>query len=293
MSQELDRPWRNEEKLREMYVVKEMSLREISNEWDCSHNTVGRWVENFGFDKRDKRGKYGDPLYRDCDFLRQEYLEEECSAGEIAEKFDCTSQTILYWLKKHKIPRRRPDEPVDNPPWQNEEKLRHLYWECELESPEIADKFGCTAVCIWKWLVHYGIDRRRPAACRFGCENPSWKEDRTDLRYSSEWSVRREEVLERDDYTCAIPSCQVTDEEQFDEIGFGLNVHHIVPLKEFRGEDGEINYEKSDAMENLISLCHTHHRMYEGLPLDIRAITDSDKDRGKTIGDSNTTEVPE
>lgn len=292
-NQDLDQPWRDKDRLRKLYVQKEMSLRAISDKWDCSHNTVRRWVENFSFDKRDKRGHYDDPLYRDCGFLKREYLEEERSAGEIAERFDCTSQTIIYWLKKHDIPRRGRDEPVDNPPWQDEEKLRRLYWERGLESPEIADKFGCTAACIWKWLVYYGIDRRRPGAYRFGREHPNWKENRTDIRYSLEWSERREDVLKRDGYTCAIPSCQVTDEEQFDKIGFGLNVHHIVPLREFQGEDGEIDYEKSDAMGNLISLCHTHHRMYEGVPLDIRGISNADKNHLQTISSGNSPGVPE
>lgn len=83
-----------------------------------------------------------------------------------------------------------------------------------------------------------------------GANNPQWKGGVTEKYYSSgygwEWNKIREQILERDDYTC-----QVCGSEQ------NLHVHHLIPVYEFE--------EISDAhfSENLIVLCNKCHPKVE------------------------------
>jgi len=45
-------------------------------------------------------------LYRDADWLRYKYVEEELSCQGIADLCNCSGRNILNWLCKHGIPRR-------------------------------------------------------------------------------------------------------------------------------------------------------------------------------------------
>lgn len=55
-----------------------------------------------------KKGEHWRPQkpYWDREWLRREYEDNFRSANEIAEQFGITEMAILYWLRKHKIPRR-------------------------------------------------------------------------------------------------------------------------------------------------------------------------------------------
>ena len=48
------------------------------------------------------------PELQDPDWLRARYIDEGLSADQIAEMlgFECASQSVLYWLRKHNIPAR-------------------------------------------------------------------------------------------------------------------------------------------------------------------------------------------
>lgn len=47
-----ERPYTDKKKLKELYVDSDLSVREISNELDCTTFTVMEWVNKFGFEKR-------------------------------------------------------------------------------------------------------------------------------------------------------------------------------------------------------------------------------------------------
>jgi 5-methylcytosine-specific restriction endonuclease McrA len=71
--------------------------------------------------------------FRDADWLRAEYIENGRSAGDIAEQFGVTDAAIIFWLRKHKIPRRSTSEAralkhwgafgSDNPMWNKRGEL--------------------------------------------------------------------------------------------------------------------------------------------------------------------------
>lgn len=58
-----DKPWRDEENLRELYVEKGMSLVDVGSELGCSKSTIRRWLNKFGIGTRKSRK---DPTYPPC-----------------------------------------------------------------------------------------------------------------------------------------------------------------------------------------------------------------------------------
>lgn len=44
--------------------------------------------------------------FRERDYLSREYAEKHRSTGEIAQEWGVAQEAIVYWLKKHEIPRR-------------------------------------------------------------------------------------------------------------------------------------------------------------------------------------------
>jgi len=48
-------PWRDEDRLRELYHDKEMSTHEIGEEFDCDRTTVLRWMRIHGIERRDRK----------------------------------------------------------------------------------------------------------------------------------------------------------------------------------------------------------------------------------------------
>lgn len=58
----------------------------------------------------------------------------------------------------------------------------------------------------------------------------------------------------------------MTNDEHRERHGESLHVHHIRRINDFE-EDGEINYEKANNLNNLVTVCRKHHVKWEGIPL--------------------------
>ncbi|MFC6825664.1 homing endonuclease associated repeat-containing protein [Halopelagius fulvigenes] len=113
------------------------------------------------------------------------------------------------------------------------------------------------------WSVYYRMFGPWPdVLAAIGLELPD--SDSESLGYGPNWQTRRERVLARDDHTCQ--ACGLDSEKSRDRYGKGLNVHHITPRNKFV-EDGELNHEQANRMENLVTLCISCHRTWEGIPL--------------------------
>jgi len=87
-----------------------------------------------------------------------------------------------------------------------------------------------------------------------GKEHPSW-EGGYESYYGPSWFSQREKAWERDGFKCRV--CGITEEE----IGRKPHVHHIKPNNEW---DVEQEHEEMNSLDNLISLCPSHHRVLEG-----------------------------
>jgi 5-methylcytosine-specific restriction endonuclease McrA len=81
-----------------------------------------------------------------------------------------------------------------------------------------------------------------------GAENPNWKGGYSP-RYGSGWAVARKRALDRDQV------CQHCGHDGSDD---RLEVHHIIPVREFR-EASKANLSDAHQLDNLVVLCQRCH----------------------------------
>lgn len=91
-----------------------------------------------------------------------------------------------------------------------------------------------------------------------GEDNPRWKGG-VSHGYPGGWKSTRQEIRKRDNYQCR--ACGTTQEEHLEEVGCKLDVHHVVPVREF--DDPADAHSKG----NLVTACRSCHMKYEGLPV--------------------------
>lgn len=58
-----NKPWKDGELLRELYLDDRMSMNQIRKRWDCSINTVSTWLDKYGIEKRSRSQSKMDDLY--------------------------------------------------------------------------------------------------------------------------------------------------------------------------------------------------------------------------------------
>lgn len=98
-----------------------------------------------------------------------------------------------------------------------------------------------------------------------GPDNYKWKEQPAHewREYGDNWEEQRQKALERDDYTCQTPGCEWTQDTHQEAFTRGLHVHHIRPLSTFGEDESEINFERANHLENLVTVCAEHHHLWE------------------------------
>jgi 5-methylcytosine-specific restriction endonuclease McrA len=87
-----------------------------------------------------------------------------------------------------------------------------------------------------------------------GSDRYNYKPD-SGKEFGEGWNELAEKVRERDDHVCQ--ACAVPE----DELNRKLDVHHIRPRSKFD------DVEQANTMDNLISLCRSCHKKWEGIPL--------------------------
>jgi 5-methylcytosine-specific restriction endonuclease McrA len=70
------------------------------------------------------------------------------------------------------------------------------------------------------------------------------------IDYGDTWDEKREDALERDGYECRICGKGQSIKEP-------LHVHHITKVRKF------LNPDNAHTLDNMITLCKTHHRLVE------------------------------
>lgn len=88
--------------------------------------------------------------------------------------------------------------------------------------------------------------------------NPYWNGGDDSPYYGPNWNQQRRERLEKDGYECV--RCGMSDSTSQDVYDCSLNIHHIIPIKEFNGD-----YESANEIENLVTLCNSCHITVEVL----------------------------
>ena len=87
----------SEETLRDLYVARSLSHRDIAAQFGCSMETVRYWLLKYGIPMRGK-GK-ATKFHVEEQHLRKRYLEDNWTTGQIAEELKCGSTVV--WRAIH------------------------------------------------------------------------------------------------------------------------------------------------------------------------------------------------
>jgi 5-methylcytosine-specific restriction endonuclease McrA len=205
--------------------------------------------------------------YKNKEWLIEKYESERLSAYEIAEQTTVAPTTIQTYLEKFDVNIRSQEESTRNrfhgAKYHDEKWLRSKYIEKSLSTIEIAEICDCTSATIRHWLVKHDIEIRsfseaQENRSQSGENNPAWNGGRPRY-YGENWDEMRKKALERDSNQCQI--CGQTQAEHYEEYDKDIHVHHIKPISTFEEP------EDANTLPNLVTLCYTHHREWEGVPV--------------------------
>jgi len=151
-----------EDKLKELYIDRKLSIRKIAKKFNCVPSTIWTKLCQFNIQTRTKseanKEKYRIKIPRDL--LTHLYVEKNLDTDEIASKFNCSNTAIVKRLHCYDIPIRkiRINTPRD--------KLNDLYVNKKKIIYQIAEKFNCNPVTILNRLNQYDIPIRKKGKVR-------------------------------------------------------------------------------------------------------------------------------
>lgn len=83
--------------------------------------------------------------------------------------------------------------------------------------------------------------------------------------YGPNWDEQRRKALDRDGWQCRL--CEMTNEMHKEVYTYGLEVHHVIPIRCFRPFDSAADYERANDLSNLRTVCCPCHHEWEGVPV--------------------------
>lgn len=264
----------DEEYLRRQYWEEEKTIEEIASGVNVATATVIDRMNEFGIERRSRREALanGDlSKLSNRDFLEDEYHNKGKSLSEIAEDLDLSITSVYRAMDSHGISRRDISSANTNgniEKLENEEWLRNQYRQEKNSLAEIAEDIDLNDETVRRYCLEYGIELRdRTSAIPKGEEHYNWSGGYS-TTYGPNWKYQRRNARMRDQARCQ--RCGLTEPEQLRKYGCLHPVHHIIPRDKFTTEDGTLEYEKANALDNLITLCSKCHPKLEGLPIDTR-----------------------
>jgi DNA-binding CsgD family transcriptional regulator len=247
MSAESERKYKNAEWLREQYVRQGKSMQDIADICNCTNPTILRWLRRYNIQTRSL--SVDDERLDDEKWLREKYIIQDLTTGEIADICDCSKYTVSERLKEKgiKVWRGVTDSRLNDKQW-----LRDKYITEKKTSYEIADICDCSNSTVIYRLNQYNIEVHD--AHPSGKSNALWKGGR--LNYGSGWTKKkRQQVRELDNHRCV--DCGMTQEDHQSEHGYKLHVHHLIKARDI--DDAETR----NAVDNLVTLCISCHNKWE------------------------------
>jgi transposase-like protein len=182
------KPWKDKEKLKELYVEKKLSTYKIADKFGCSAVTVNKWLKKHGIELRSSgegskiaysrkpapikdtangyeiwRDKSGD---KDNGVFVHRLLYVAYHGVESVKNKDVHHQNEVPWdnrienleaLTKSEHRLLHANNNNKDAKWKNEELMRELYVKKKKSTCEISEKFGCSAVTVNRWLKKHGI----------------------------------------------------------------------------------------------------------------------------------------
>jgi len=99
-----NKPWRDEELLRELYHQENMTQEQIADELGCGGGTVNRWIHNHDLEVNDM-GSTNETI-RDVD-LYELYWSKKMTQSKIAERCGCSVALVSKQMNEAGVPTRR------------------------------------------------------------------------------------------------------------------------------------------------------------------------------------------
>jgi len=125
-----------------------------------------------------KKGEHWRPRkpYWNRDWLYKEYVENFRSAGEIANQFGITEAGILFWLRKHNIPRREMSVIRANKYWGLNGEDNGMFGKCGIDNPHwkggvSAERQAFYSSAEWKSACSYVYKRDNAQCVRCGSKD--------------------------------------------------------------------------------------------------------------------------
>lgn len=100
-----DRKYRSGSWLRRQYVDRGRSTSDIGRQCGVDQVTILNWLKRFGIETRSTSGHPDDAKWKDEEWVREQYVELERPATEIADELGISSQTFYYWMDEHGVER--------------------------------------------------------------------------------------------------------------------------------------------------------------------------------------------
>jgi len=101
-----DRRLKGGDWLSEQYVERERTTTDIADDLGCHHSTVLEYLKKHGIEVRQKGNSPTPERLKNGDWLRERYVEQECSSLNIADELGCCAKTVRNWLKRNGITTR-------------------------------------------------------------------------------------------------------------------------------------------------------------------------------------------
>lgn len=203
---------------------KEFEARINSSRMFCSKPCSGAY-HGSASNKITKACKHCGEMFTSWTYRNQQYCSRECKQTHVA--------------RKNRPSRRLKRQTVDlNCEWCNKPYTVHV----SQNSNGRTSRF-CSAECRYNWM---SVNQR-------GINHPNYIGGTKYSDRGTNWTKQRNATLKRDNYTCQI--CGKKRKPGQKRI---VEVHHIVPFKNFSGD-----YVAANQLSNLITLCRHCHVLVE------------------------------
>lgn len=139
------------EKLKELYLRKKLSTRDVGEILSCNHSTILSKLQKYGISRRHPNKE----IKISREKLKELYLKKKLSTYQIAKLFSCKAPTILRKLKQLRIKTRKLKKFKIT-----KRQLVFYYVKKKYSIRKISDILGCSPTTIFGRLVNFKIPLR-------------------------------------------------------------------------------------------------------------------------------------
>ena len=231
-----DTQYKNKKWLHKQYIIENKSLKDISDDCSVTKSCISNWCNKYGFITNENKKK--NSKYKNEDWLREKYIENNLDYTEISNRCGVSPTTIGNHIRKFGI---KKEKKYHQKSW-----LENQYIKKEKTLSDIANECDVARQTIANWCETHSIKIQYPE----GEEHPQFKEDggKYPENKGGTWEKQRREALERANHRCENPACS----EDKESLGKNPDVHHIVPYRFHKQYD-------VNALSNLVVLCRSCH----------------------------------